>query len=291
MLLSATRAGRARCSSSGATWSATPNDAGVLAGASAVVFVLVMLRLTGLARAQAVNARREQALRSFSERLVAATERSDVWNAAVDAVVAIGAAGVIGCVVTDVREPARRSWPPPGPTSSATAVDVTALDGRAIGERSASPRRTAAATPRATIWTAARACSKRRRLVSGCCSLTTGRSPLISGRSSMPIAAQLTLALGRVELARVVHEARTERRFQSMVQYSSDLITLLGADRRVIYQSPAVGGRARPLAERDHRASARANSSIPTTCSPLQAQFTKVLTGGLGASVDASNTA
>ncbi len=92
----------------------------MLAGASAVVFVLVMLRLTGLARAQAVNARREQALRSFSERLVTATERSDVWDAAVDAVLAIGAAGVIGCIVTDkILSSASRSWPPLGPNSSA----------------------------------------------------------------------------------------------------------------------------------------------------------------------------
>ena len=66
-----------------------------------MIFVLVMFRLTALARTQAVNASRELALRNFSERLVAASERSDVWNAAVDAIVALGAAGVIGCVVTD----------------------------------------------------------------------------------------------------------------------------------------------------------------------------------------------
>ena len=63
---------------------------------------------------------------------------------------------------------------------------------------------------------------------------------MISAAILDAIAAQLTLALGRVELARVVHEARNERKFQSMVQYSSDLITLLGADLRVVYQSPAV---------------------------------------------------
>jgi hypothetical protein len=67
-----------------------PRDGGMLASASVVVFVLVIVRLTGLARAQASNAPREQALRSFSERLVAATERSDVWDAVVEAVLAIG---------------------------------------------------------------------------------------------------------------------------------------------------------------------------------------------------------
>ena len=119
---------------------ACPDDAGVLAGASAGVFVLVMLRLTGLARAQAIYARREQALRSFSERLVAATERSDVWKAAVDAVVAIGAAGVTGCVVTDteaVGDGDRRRHA--GPTLVGAAVDVAAFDGRATADRSVSP--------------------------------------------------------------------------------------------------------------------------------------------------------
>ncbi len=104
-----------------------PSDAGVLAGASAVVFVLVMVRLTGLARSQAVNARREQALRSISERLVAATERSNVWDAAVEAVAALGGAVVIGCVVTDARASrARRSSLPPGPVfvGAAVACDV-----------------------------------------------------------------------------------------------------------------------------------------------------------------------
>ena len=79
----------------------------MLAGASAVVFALVMLRLTGLARAQADNARRAQALRRFSECLVAATERTDVWNAGVEAVVSLGAAGVIGCMVTEAEAQAR----------------------------------------------------------------------------------------------------------------------------------------------------------------------------------------
>ena len=60
------------------------------------------------------------------------------------------------------------------------------------------------------------------------------------------IAAQLTLALGRVELARLVHETRDERRFQSIVRHSSDLITLLGPDLRTVYENRQ-GRRSRPL--------------------------------------------
>ena len=49
--------------------SALDMPARILAAASVVIFTLVMLRLTGLARAQGLNASRELALRSFSERI------------------------------------------------------------------------------------------------------------------------------------------------------------------------------------------------------------------------------
>ena len=118
-----------------------------------MVFI-VMLRLTGLATAQSVYARREQALRSFSERLVTATEKADVWNAAVEAVVAIGAGGVIGCVVSDMalrnEEIVAATWT----QLVGVAVDVTAVTGQ--GDRREvcfAGGGTAAPMPEHTIWT------------------------------------------------------------------------------------------------------------------------------------------
>ncbi len=67
-----------------------------------------------------------------------------------------------------------------------------------------------------------------------------------------------------------------------MVQHSSDLITLLGADRRVVYQSPAVTavlGRS-PDSLVGHLLS---DFTHPDDVSTAQAQFTKVLGRGLGA--------
>jgi PAS domain S-box-containing protein len=93
------------------------------------------------------------------------------------------------------------------------------------------------------------------------------------------LAAQLTLALGRVHAARAVYLARTERRFHSMVQHSSDLITLLDADRRVIYQSPAVAvvlGRS-PASLVGHPLR---NLVHPDDLVAVRAQLTKVLSGG-----------
>ena len=260
-----------------------PTDVGDLAGASAVVFVLVMLRLTGLARAQSVDARREQALRGFSERLVTANERSDVWNAAVDAVIAIGAAGVIGCLVTDDTELGEEIVAATWSELVGAAVVVLALDGQ--GDRRAvhlAGAWAAAQTQEATFWTQLelpRYGARERVLLAHDRPLPLDLRAILDG-----IAAQLTLALARVESARAVHDARTERKFQSMVRHSSDLITLLGPDRRVVYQSPAIAamlGRS-PDSLIGHMFS---DFIHPDDLLAAQAQFTKVLSGGLGASV------
>jgi diguanylate cyclase (GGDEF)-like protein/PAS domain S-box-containing protein len=258
-------------------------DAGVLAGATAAIFVLVMFRLTALARTQAVNASRELSLRNFSERLVAASERSDVWNAAVEAIVALGAASVTGCVVTDAGNSEEAIVAATWPEVVGDRVRVTAVEAdgdqrliRFVGGGSIG------GTSPATIWTQLDLVESEfahEKL------LLAHDAPLpLELRSILDaIAAQVTLALGRVQLASVISEARTERRFQSMVQYSSDLITLVGADLRVIYQSPAVEpvlGR-RPEAVVGHLLSEFIH---PDDLLTVQAQFTKVLTAGSRAS-------
>jgi diguanylate cyclase (GGDEF)-like protein/PAS domain S-box-containing protein len=260
-----------------------PKDAGVIAAFSAAVFVLVMLRVTGLARAQAVVVRREQALRRFSESLVAATESSDVWKAGVEAVAAIEAVGVIGCMVTD---PGGRGEEVLAATWSdlvGASVNVTGLDRKddrimvhlADGD-------SIAATSDATIWTElklpARGVAPELILLAH-----DGPLPLELRASLDVIAAELTMALGRVELARVVQEARNERRFRSMVQHSSDLITLLGSDLRIIYQSPAA---AAVLGRSPNAMIGQLPNDFihPDDVANARAQLTKVLTAGLGSS-------
>jgi diguanylate cyclase (GGDEF)-like protein/PAS domain S-box-containing protein len=256
----------------------TPTDAGVLASGSAVVFVLVMLRLTGLARAQASNAHHEQVLRSFSEQLVAANERADVWNASVAAVVAIGASGVLGCVVTSggttVEEIVAASW------AELIGVAITLGGCERPGDDRTIHLPAGYVRPEAT-WTELKVSHDdevgERIMIAHDGPFPLGLRAILDG-----IAAQLILALARVELARVVNESRTARKFQSMVQHSSDLITLLGADQRVVYQSAAVLavlGRS-PEETVGHLL----NEFIhPEDVQTVQAQFTKILTGGQGA--------
>jgi diguanylate cyclase (GGDEF)-like protein/PAS domain S-box-containing protein len=257
-----------------------PSDGGILAAVSAVVFVLVILRFIGLARAQAVDARREQTLRQFSEYLVSATDRSDVWNAGVDAILEIGAAGVIGCIVTGSESLSDEIVAATWTGLVGVPVNVTTLDARS-DQRMVSlvGGETVGATPRSTIWTQLkspeREVSRERILLAHDRPLPLDLRAILDG-----IAAQLLLALERVELARVVHGARNEKRFQALVKYSSDLITLLGTDLRVLYQSPSVAtilGQSpkdflgKPLSELVH----------PDDVSTVQTHVAKVLSGGL----------
>ncbi len=262
-----------------------PADGGILASVSSVVFVLVILRLTGLARGQAGDARREQALRGFSEHLVAATESADVWNAGVKAVLAIGASGVVGCLVTkrDAKqdEVIASTWFELMGTRVLVAESESHRDQRLVSQADGE---SLLAWPPGTIWTQVQLPEHgglcERMLLAHDRPLPEDLRAILDG-----IAAQLLLALERVAFARLANEARDERRFQSMVQYSSDLITLLGTDLRVVYQSPAIRavlGRApdefvgKPLSDIVH----------PDDVAAAETQLAKVLTGGLGSTSD-----
>ena len=258
-----------------------PADGGILAIVSVVVFVLVMLRLVGLVRVQAVVARREQALRGFSEYLVAATDRSDVWNAGMNAVLGIGAAGVIGCLVVVSKsqgdEVVAATWHEC--VGAKVGVDVLSAwsDRRLV--TLAGGKQVGSATT-ATQWTQLkspdRGISWERIILAHDRPLPLDLRAILDG-----IAAQLFLALERVELARVVHEARNERRFQAMVQYSSDLITLLGPDLRVVFQSPSVGKILGRL-HQEFLGKSLVDLIHPDDVAFTQTQMAKVLTGGLG---------
>jgi diguanylate cyclase (GGDEF)-like protein/PAS domain S-box-containing protein len=257
-----------------------PSDGGILASVSLVVFVLVIIRLVGLARTQADDARRQQTLRAFSENLVSASDRADVWSAGVDAIMNIGADEVVGCIVTllesgDVRIVAATWTEFIGASVEVNTQGIT--DRRTVTLRDGT---TVGSTPRSTLWTqlvsSDRTGSRERVLLAHDGPLPAEMRAILDG-----IVAQLLPALERVELARAVSGARNERRFRAMVQYSSDVITLLGTDLRITYQSeavmkilgrPAVEFVGRSLDDVVHR------DDVPT----LQIHLAKVLTGGLG---------
>ncbi len=61
-----------------------------------------------------------------------------------------------------------------------------------------------------------------------------------SGYALRTLANQVALALSSAELSAEVHRRASEARFATLVQNASDLITVLDADNRIIYQSPSI---------------------------------------------------
>jgi diguanylate cyclase (GGDEF)-like protein/PAS domain S-box-containing protein len=68
-----------------------------------------------------------------------------------------------------------------------------------------------------------------------------GAQPSLTVRSALQaLATQVSLALDSAALTEEVHRRAGEARFRSLVQHSSDLITVLDSDATVIYQSPSI---------------------------------------------------
>jgi len=76
---------------------------------------------------------------------------------------------------------------------------------------------------------------------SGWLVIAGGTPPSLTVRSALQaLATQASLALESAALTEEVHRRAGEARFRSLVQHSSDLITVLDSDATVIYQSPSI---------------------------------------------------
>jgi diguanylate cyclase (GGDEF)-like protein/PAS domain S-box-containing protein len=190
---------------------------------------------------------------------------------------------VTGCMMTETGADGESVLVATWPELAGVIVTVSALDPHGDGRvlRRADGE-TVGATSGATMWTELD--WSERESAPGRMFFAHDRPLPFDLRAMLDrVADQLTLALGRVELSRFVQETRNERRFQSMVQYSSDLITLLGPDMRTVYQSPAV---AAALGGSPNGLIGRLQGELvhPEDEAITRAQLTKVLAGGLGTS-------
>ena len=225
-------------------------DAGMIAGVSVLSFLLVMARLTGLARAQAVLARREHALREFGGRLVAASGREDVLAAAVVATDAmIGRAAKV-CLLTEREGPVER-------VVTSEPVGFGGLEVREDGVGGASPTEVhfsglpPAGARFGDRWSSIPLSEHRggpsRILVSH-------QDPLPLDVVSIlgAVAAQLVVAIERVDLAADLNQRRGEARFRSLIQNASDVIVVAQPDRPwtpVTASIEVVLGYARPVVD------------------------------------------
>ena len=237
----------------------------VVTTASIILFGLVVVRMAGLVRQQERSLDRERLLSSAGAALVGATSRrrsrASPWSRRGRS----PAAGRRRCCSAPATDGGWSCSPRPAPRSAAT--------GRAPSATRSTPRSTEAPSGRA------RCCSRRARSLArrpGAARAGHGdpdrparrRRPGARRRRRRPargvrqaalraLATQVALALDSAALTEEVHRRSSEARFGSLVQHSSDLITVLGPDGEIMLPEPVDRARARLHARRRCRAPLR----------------------------------
>jgi diguanylate cyclase (GGDEF)-like protein/PAS domain S-box-containing protein len=222
----------------------------VIIGASAVLFGLVVLRMAGLVRQQERSVARERALSGAGAALVAATSREEIARAALDAIGSLvgSDAEALLCLVEEdaLQVVAARTVAVDG-TGGWTVGPATA--GALLGAAGDARRSMLALTPErrsdlrlgnmepdaVVLGLSVRAETRGLLVVCGeHARATTAQSGLRS------LATQVSLALESAALTEEVHRRTSEARFGSLIRASSDLITVLDSDARIVYQSPSI---------------------------------------------------
>jgi diguanylate cyclase (GGDEF)-like protein/PAS domain S-box-containing protein len=202
-------------------------DFAVVRAASIALFGLVILRMAGLMRQQERSLERERMLSASGTDLVAAAGREEIDGVALSAASALAGPDLVTLV---------RSVDSLGP------VELALLDAAREGDVVRLRAETLAALGlpadhnRVLVLDLAPPQRERRLLVAA------GRTaPPETIRTSLrALASQVALALERAALTEEVHRRRGEARFGSLVRHASDLITVIGPDGTISYQSPSI---------------------------------------------------
>ncbi|MDX6714811.1 MAG: hypothetical protein QOH30_1369 [Baekduia sp.] len=177
-------------------------DMAIVTGAALVLFGLVVVRMAGLMRAQERSMERERTLGRAGAELVAAATREELED------VAVRAATLLAGSDAEVRLHAA--------LTDAERAAASHHEGMVIDLE---PRE-------------------------GVAAMLTVVSPSLADRAVREIlgalATQVVLAFERAALTEELVRRQSEARFASLVQHSTDLITVLAPDATVAYQSPAI---------------------------------------------------
>jgi diguanylate cyclase (GGDEF)-like protein/PAS domain S-box-containing protein len=218
-----------------------------LIGASGLLFSLVVARMTGLVRQREKSVARERALSAAGGLLVAASEPREIVIAALQAVADFG----------QERNEARVLRLFNGQLRAIALDDSGELTDWTIAEEVSALLPSAGGEGWSALTPVAR---EQLRLPAGDERVlqlelrppgptSAGLTLLVAGSAASDeetsyalrsLAHQVALALSSAELAEEVHRQASEARFSTLVQNSSDLITVLDADNIVLYQSPSV---------------------------------------------------
>jgi diguanylate cyclase (GGDEF)-like protein/PAS domain S-box-containing protein len=217
----------------------------VVIGGSAVLFLLVVLRVAGLARQEERTAAREATLREAGLALVEAVGRASVNEAAVASAVRIlGPDAKVRLVLWDEQR-ARVAA-----SNGAGTWDLSTDAGEWLRAQLLRPERIVAGEPPEPITASLVLGAEAPTIAVGLSSpgqehgallvqAPVARSVDVTDALGS-LASQVSLALEAASLAEDLHRQKSEARFRSLVAHSSDLITVLDVDGVITYQSPSV---------------------------------------------------
>jgi diguanylate cyclase (GGDEF)-like protein/PAS domain S-box-containing protein len=214
-------------------------DALVVVAASVVLFGLVVARMAGLVRQHERSVARQRILTAAGADLVAATRPEELSRAALHAARALAGSGsaVLLCLVED------------GGLVVAASEGEAARAGRrlaraAAAELLAGEEDGTLEPPLLDALGLAPQAGPAVALPLGVRGVLVAAGECLRGRGERAalgtLASQVALALESADLTREVHRRTSEARFGSLVQHASDLITVLDAEGRIVYQSPSV---------------------------------------------------
>ena len=205
---------------------------GMLVMASIVLFLLVVARLRIAVVQHDEAERRERALREAGAALVSSSGRAEARDAAITATRRLvgTAAHVYVC-----DSPSETRWP-----ELPEEVNSELREGRSVSLAAVPPAvAEAAGVPQAGCLLVTPLATRDR--LAGLIAIITPRRLERPMRESVEaLASQVALALDAAELAEEAHQRRSEARFRSLVQNSSDIVTVVDADATIRYQSPAI---------------------------------------------------
>jgi len=218
----------------------------VIIAASVVLFGLVVARMAGLVRQQERSVERERVLSATGAALVAATSSEEIVHAALDSVGPL----LAGPGVALLCRRDERGLTLVRPTGDDDGAPLSPATARELSELGAGPESFAEAPlsaqacaelglPADHVHPTALALNVRgdvRGLLLVACPRRVAEPVR---RALCSLATQLALALESAALTEEVHTRRSEARFASFVQHATDLITVLGPDATVSYQSPS----------------------------------------------------
>ena len=217
-----------------------PVDGLVLGGITALLLVLMAVRLELVVRSSQAQARREVVVRDAAGAIGSCHDAAGIRGVVIDTARQLAGTGLRYVAWVAVNE--RGAIHPTEIVGPAGPIDRVRVDRR----RRASPDRpgrgpSLAGRGRHRVGGAVRADPlSHRGSVRVCCWQTEVRVPDEVDESLTILGTHAGLAFDALVQSEKLHEKRSEARFQQLVRHSSDAVLIVGRDGRIRYQTPSV---------------------------------------------------